>query len=140
MIEFKGCFCIISDYTYLINIGWIRIRMDPELLPGSGSGTRKIQSWIRIRNKSFRIRNTGTLNRRQSQWIFQLTLSACSRRLWGFDLMWSSKAFVSMKCFLKRFKKLSISFHETTVTIGGWNGRVRFSTGTGTVRSRYFCL
>ena len=32
---------------------WIRIRMDPELLPGSGSGsgTRKIQSWIRIRNK-----------------------------------------------------------------------------------------
>ena len=32
---------------------WIRIRMDPELLPGSV--TRKIQSWIRIRNKSFRI-------------------------------------------------------------------------------------
>ena len=31
--------------------------MDPELLPGSG--TRKIQSWIQIRNKSFRIRNTG---------------------------------------------------------------------------------
>ena len=30
--------------------------MDPELLPGSGSGTRKIQSWIR--NKSFRIHNT----------------------------------------------------------------------------------
>ena len=32
-------------------MGWIRIRMDPELLPGSGSGsgTRKIQSWIRIR-------------------------------------------------------------------------------------------
>ena len=29
--------------------------MDPELLPGSG--TRKIQSWIR--NKSFRIHNTG---------------------------------------------------------------------------------
>ena len=29
--------------------------MDPELLPGSG--TRKIQSWIRIRNKSCRIRN-----------------------------------------------------------------------------------
>ena len=27
--------------------------MDPELLPGSGSGNRKIQSWIR--NKSFRI-------------------------------------------------------------------------------------
>ena len=39
---------------------WIRIqtRMDPELVPGSGSGTRKIQSWIRIRNKSFRIHNT----------------------------------------------------------------------------------
>ena len=57
LIEFKGCFCIISDYTYLINIGWIRIRMDPELLPGSRSGTRKIQSWIRIWNKSFRIHN-----------------------------------------------------------------------------------
>ena len=34
----------------------IWIRMDPELLPGSG--TRKIQSWIRIQNKSFWIRNT----------------------------------------------------------------------------------
>ena len=33
-------------------------RLDPELLPGSGSGTRKIQSWIRIQNKSFRIHNT----------------------------------------------------------------------------------
>ena len=33
--------------------------MDPELLPGSGSGTWKIQSWIQIRNKSFRIHNTG---------------------------------------------------------------------------------
>ena len=40
-------------------MGWIRIRMDPELLPGSWSGTRKIQSWIWIRNKSFRIHNTG---------------------------------------------------------------------------------
>ena len=42
---------------------WIRIRMDPELLPGSGSGsgTRKIQSWIRIRNKSFRIHNTAII-------------------------------------------------------------------------------
>ena len=30
--------------------------MDPKLLPGSGSGTQKIQSWIR--NKSFRIHNT----------------------------------------------------------------------------------
>ena len=38
-------------------MGWIRIRMDPELLPGSGSGTQKIESWIR--NKSFRIHNTG---------------------------------------------------------------------------------
>ena len=44
-------------------MGWqrIRIRMDPELLPGSGSGTRKIQSLIRIRDKSFRIHNTGNL-------------------------------------------------------------------------------
>ena len=34
-------------YRYLNNIAWIRIRMDPELLPGSGSGsrTREIQSW-----------------------------------------------------------------------------------------------
>ena len=31
-------------------MGWIRICMDPELLPRSGSGTRKIQSWIRIHN------------------------------------------------------------------------------------------
>ena len=56
MIEFKERFCIILDYTYLINIGWIRtrIRMDQELLPGSGSGTWKIQSWIRIQ-----IHNTG---------------------------------------------------------------------------------
>ena len=39
-------------------MGWIRTRMDQELLPGAGSGTLKIQSWIRIWNKSFRIRNT----------------------------------------------------------------------------------
>ena len=41
-------------------MGWIRIRihMDPELLPWYG--TRKIQSWIRIRNKSFLIRNTAS--------------------------------------------------------------------------------
>ena len=39
-------------------MGWIQIRMDTELLPGSG--TRKIQSWIRTRNKSFWIRNTAT--------------------------------------------------------------------------------
>ena len=37
-------------------MGWIWIRMDPELLPWSRYGTRKIQSCIR--NKSFRIRNT----------------------------------------------------------------------------------
>ena len=37
----------------------IRICMDPELLPGFGFGTRKIQSWIRIQNKFFRIHNTG---------------------------------------------------------------------------------
>ena len=36
-------------------MGWIWIRMDPELFPGSG--TRKIQSWTR--NKSFWICNTG---------------------------------------------------------------------------------
>ena len=39
---------------YLNNMGWIRIRMDPELWPGSRF--RKIQTWIR--NKSFRIHNT----------------------------------------------------------------------------------
>ena len=37
-------------------MGWIRIRMDPELL--HGSGTRKLKSWIRIRNTSFQIHNT----------------------------------------------------------------------------------
>ena len=33
---------LLFDYfeIYLINIGWIRIRMDPELLPGSGSGIK----------------------------------------------------------------------------------------------------
>ena len=56
--EFKGVFLYYFGlYTYLINIGWIQICMDPELLPGSGD--QKIQSWIRIRNKSFRIHNTG---------------------------------------------------------------------------------
>ena len=39
-------------------MGWIRIRMDPELLPGYGSGTQKIQSWIR--KKSFRIQYSGS--------------------------------------------------------------------------------
>ena len=57
-IEFK---VVYNFQIYLKNMGWIRIRMDQELLPGSGyeSGTRKTQSWIRIRNKSFRIHNTG---------------------------------------------------------------------------------
>ena len=42
---------------YLINtgIGWIRIRMDPD---PHGSRTKKIQSWIQIRNKPIRIHNT----------------------------------------------------------------------------------
>ena len=53
LIEFKEFFWYYFEIN-LINIGWIRIGMDPELLPGSG--TRKIQSWIR--NKSFRIHNT----------------------------------------------------------------------------------
>ena len=44
----------------------IQIRMDPELLPGSG--TRNLQSWIRIRNKSFRIRNTGIRIQRVKNW------------------------------------------------------------------------
>ena len=38
--------------------------MDPELLPGSESGTQKIQSWIRIRNNSFRIHNTAYMCRK----------------------------------------------------------------------------
>ena len=42
--------CIIIISKYFINKGWLRIRMDLELLPGSG--TRKIQSWNR--NISFR--------------------------------------------------------------------------------------
>ena len=41
MIEFKLVLFRISIYTYLTNKGWIRIRMEPELLHGSGSGTRK---------------------------------------------------------------------------------------------------
>ena len=49
---------VTSDWERLKAVLRIRMRMDPELLLGSGSGI-KIQSWIRIRNKSFRIRNTG---------------------------------------------------------------------------------
>ena len=47
-----------DDVTRFDGIGWIRIRIriDPELLPGSR--TRKIQSWILILNKSSRICNT----------------------------------------------------------------------------------
>ena len=46
------------DFIYnfqicLNNMGWIRIRMDTELLPWSG--TRKIQSWIRIHNTVYHI-------------------------------------------------------------------------------------
>ena len=39
MIEFKVVLFTISKYRYLINMGkiQIRIRMDPELLPGSGT-------------------------------------------------------------------------------------------------------
>ena len=55
MIEFK-VFFLISKYSYLNNMGWIRIRMNPELL--TGSEAQKIQSWIRIQNKSFRIHNS----------------------------------------------------------------------------------
>ena len=55
MIEFKVDFLQFPNipvrYRYLNNMGWIRIRMDPKLLPGSG--TRKIQSWIRIHNTGY---------------------------------------------------------------------------------------
>ena len=53
LIQFK-VFFFYNFQIYLNNVGWSRIRMDPELLPGSG--TQKVQSWIR--NKSFRIRKT----------------------------------------------------------------------------------
>ena len=39
----------------------IRVLLDPELLPGSGAGTLKGRSWIRIRNKSFRIHNNASI-------------------------------------------------------------------------------
>ena len=41
--------------TYLINIGWfrIRIRMDPELLPGSGSGKFKAGSGSGINHSGY---------------------------------------------------------------------------------------
>ena len=55
LIEFN--LCVFYFYIYFINIGWIRnFCLDPELLPGSG--TRKIQSWIRIRKIAFRFRDT----------------------------------------------------------------------------------
>ena len=41
--------------------------MDPKLL--FGSGTRKLQSWIRMRNKSLRIRNTGFITEKRHQKI-----------------------------------------------------------------------
>ena len=44
-------------------MGWIRIRMDPDLELLPGSGTQKVQSWIRIRNKSFWIHTTGRINK-----------------------------------------------------------------------------
>ena len=50
LIEFLVFFYNFQIYgtgTQLNNMGWIRIR------------NSKIQSWIRIRNKLFRIRNTG---------------------------------------------------------------------------------
>ena len=56
----KIFFCAITIIFLLISLLRIRIRMDPEIFPGSG--TRKIQSWIRIRNKSFRIHNTDLNN------------------------------------------------------------------------------
>ena len=56
--------------------GWIWIHMVPELLPGSGSGTLKIQSWIR--NKSFRIRNTENIYVQYSiQWKMNIFKSFC---------------------------------------------------------------
>ena len=70
MIEFK--MVLITIQIYLNNMGWIRIRMDPELLPGSGS--RKIQRWIRIQNKSFRIHNTGIMYGFWAQWIEKILL------------------------------------------------------------------
>ena len=32
--------CLASTVRYVIAVLWIRIRMDPELLPGSGSGIK----------------------------------------------------------------------------------------------------
>ena len=43
MIEFKGDF-FYNFQLYLNNMGWIRIHMDPELLPLSGFGTRKFKA------------------------------------------------------------------------------------------------
>ena len=48
--------------------------MEPELLPGSG--TRKIQSWIR--NKSLRIRNTGFEDDFYLHW-YRITVRYCNR-------------------------------------------------------------
>ena len=39
-------------------------------MPGSGSGTRKIQSWIRIRNKSVLICNTGYYGFYYAEFLF----------------------------------------------------------------------
>ena len=72
--------------------------MDPELLPGSGSGTRKIQSWIRIRNKSIWIHNTALNNK-----------------------IWTVIEFYNLKLHLKFFPKIN-HFHQILASYpaGSW--------------------
>ena len=53
---------------------WIR------LLPGSGSKTQQIQSWIRNRNKSFRIHNTGLYEYTGMSGFWTLGSCTCSNR------------------------------------------------------------
>ena len=61
-IDVTGRFFFLPDFKVpfllllnILNSNRLDPEPDPELLPGSG--TRKIQSWIRIRNKSFQTRN-----------------------------------------------------------------------------------
>ena len=67
-------------------MGWIRIRLDPELLPGSGSRTQIIQSWIRIRNKSFRIRNSGFQANKLANCILAIFAVATPFRIQGLNI------------------------------------------------------
>ena len=77
--RFKKVMQHVNQFTFgtngLNNMGWIRIPMDPELLPVSG--TKKIQSWIRIR-----INHSGSTTLQLPQTPKAVWWSLCGRVGW----------------------------------------------------------